>query len=189
MEFTFWFIVFTLSWLIWVASDISLARRGAADEKADRGTFNRIMVAIGLAIAVLMVFDQVVDFGNIPLDSDLLFAIGAPIIWSGFMIRQWAIRSLGGFFTVEVKTQPGQKVIRSGPYSIVRHPAYLGTMVSLLGLGIGLGNLAGLALASAIVFMAMAKRIDVEENVLLGEFGKEYADYAKRTKKLLPFIY
>jgi len=36
---------------------------------------------------------------------------------------------------------------------------------------------------------AIGYRIKVEENALKKEFGEEYLDYAKKTKRLIPFLY
>jgi len=47
-----------------------------------------------------------------------------------------------------------------------------------------LGTLIILALFSLVI----GYRINVEENALEAEFGKEYIEYAKKTKRLFPFI-
>jgi len=45
---------------------------------------------------------------------------------TGIALRQWAITTLGQCFVGHVLVQPGQAVVRSGPYRWLRHPSYAG---------------------------------------------------------------
>jgi len=44
-----------------------------------------------------------------------------------------------------------------------------------------------IVMVAASIFLII--RIQTEEKMLVSEFGKEYEEYKKRTKKLLPYIY
>ena len=44
------------------------------------------------------------------------------------------IRTLGHFFTVDVDVSPGQWVVKTGPYCLVRHPTYSGVPITLSSL-------------------------------------------------------
>ncbi len=70
---------------------------------------------------------------------DLLSRIILMII--GIFIRQWSINELGVFFSVDVGTQKGQKVVQKGPYKLVRHPSYTGLLLTLIGIGLALQSL------------------------------------------------
>ena len=85
--------------------------------------------------------------------------------------------------------QKGHRVVKSGPYRYVRHPSYIGLLLVTLGVAIGMGNWIGLILMVLIVFIALRKRIILEEKVLQKSLGGEYQSYIKNTKKLIPFIY
>src|ERR1700736_5054708 len=74
----------------------------------------------------------------------VIFFIGIAFMWTGIAFRYYAMRVLGRYFTFDVATVAGQNVIEAGPYRYIRHPSYTGGIVTILGLGIALGNWAGL---------------------------------------------
>jgi protein-S-isoprenylcysteine O-methyltransferase Ste14 len=55
---------------------------------------------------------------------------------AGIALRQWSIRVLGRFFSTTVQVTSDQRIVTNGPYSVVRHPAYSGALLTLLGLGL-----------------------------------------------------
>jgi protein-S-isoprenylcysteine O-methyltransferase len=72
---------------------------------------------------------------------------------------------------------------------MIRHPAYLGHLLSLFGLGLVSGNAFALVALTVLPAAATLYRIRVEERALINHFGVSYQEYASRTKKLLPGIY
>ncbi|MCI0504272.1 isoprenylcysteine carboxylmethyltransferase family protein [Candidatus Micrarchaeota archaeon] len=87
-----------------------------------------------------------------------------------------------------IQVEKGQKVVSSGPYSIIRHPKYLGTLVMYLATPIALGSywalIPFLSLPVIVVY-----RILNEEEVLLRELPG-YAEYCKKTRyRLIPFVW
>ena len=63
--------------------------------------------------------------------------------------------------------------MRRGPYRLIRHPAYLGTIVGLFGLGLALGGWLGALAAGAITFAGHVPRIRAEEAMLADAFGDD----------------
>jgi protein-S-isoprenylcysteine O-methyltransferase Ste14 len=108
---------------------------------------------------------------------------------AGIALRQWSIRVLGRFFSTKVQITGDQRIITSGPYSIIRHPAYSGSLLTLLGLGLSAKTWAGALVIVVLFGLVYGYRISIEENLLKAEFGQGYADYAKRTKRLIPFLF
>jgi protein-S-isoprenylcysteine O-methyltransferase Ste14 len=107
----------------------------------------------------------------------------------GLIIRWVSIYKLKAFFTVTVSIQKDHKIVNSGIYKHIRHPAYLGSLISFLGLGMALQNWLSLLIIVFPIFGALSYRIYVEEKVLNREFGEEYARYVSHTKKIIPGIY
>jgi protein-S-isoprenylcysteine O-methyltransferase Ste14 len=81
-----------------------------------------------------------------------------------------------------------QKVVTDGIYGHVRHPLYLGEIIRNVGFALAANSLYGLILIlvgnSLLLF-----RIEIEERMLVEEFGREYEEYMSRTKKLIPYVY
>jgi protein-S-isoprenylcysteine O-methyltransferase Ste14 len=111
----------------------------------------------------------------------ILFAIG--IIMQS--IAMWQLRS---YYTVRLGVQPGQHLVMTGLYRRIRHPGYLSYLISMLGIGLAMSSLGMLVFLIPIFFFIRA-RIRSEEKMLLEEFGEEYAEYMRRTQKLIPFVY
>ena len=61
------------------------------------------------------------------------FILGAASVVLANLLRQWCYRELGPLFTFEITIQPNHKLVTSGPYSVVRHPSYIGIYLTLLG--------------------------------------------------------
>ncbi|MEO9176771.1 MAG: isoprenylcysteine carboxylmethyltransferase family protein, partial [Gaiellales bacterium] len=100
--------------------------------------------------------------------------LGVAVVLVGVALRAWAIVSLGRYFRREVTIEPGQRLVRRGPYRLLRHPSYTGILLSIGGLGLAAGSWVGAAVAVLITFAGMLPRIRVEERALAEAFGAEY---------------
>lgn len=114
---------------------------------------------------------------------------GAALVAAGQIIRIVAIRTLGRFFTKSVRIYSGQKVIQGGIYARVRHPAYTGFLLAGVGIISPFASVLGYAAFVLFCVPAILYRIHIEENALIAEFGDEYRDYRRRTKRLIPLLY
>ena len=101
----------------------------------------------------------------------------------------WAVRTLGRFFQRQVVVEPGQTIVRAGPYRRLRHPAYAGDLLSIFGFALMIGSWIGAVAALGIAFAAHVPRIHVEERALRDAFGASYANYARATARLLPYVW
>lgn len=120
---------------------------------------------------------------------DAFTSAGLVMILGGTALRVWSIRTLGKFFTATVQTQTNQRIVKTGAYSVVRHPSYLGFYLAILGNAIFLHAYVGVMITAVVMFAAYYYRIKVEEETLVKEFGEEYRTYQQQTKKLFPFLY
>jgi protein-S-isoprenylcysteine O-methyltransferase Ste14 len=80
---------------------------------------------------------------------------------------------------------PGQRLVDSGVYRLIRHPIYTGDWLLILGLELALNSwLVLIAIPLAIYLFYQART----EEVLLVDKIPGYADYQKRTKMFVPNI-
>jgi protein-S-isoprenylcysteine O-methyltransferase Ste14 len=107
---------------------------------------------------------------------------------AGILLRQWSIAVLGRYFSRTVGVQEGQAVVDRGPYRLVRHPAYTGSLLTIVGLGFVLHSWGAVLVLIAFFGVAFGYRIHVEEEVLTSKLGDEYVAYTKRTKRLIPYV-
>lgn len=128
-------------------------------------------------------------FGSFSTLSTLLGYLGCLFLVFGITIRVMAVAVLNRQFTVQVSIVEQHKIVDTGIYGIIRHPAYLGLLMSMLGIGLVSGNWISLAAFAVLPFVGILYRIHVEERALLSHFGPAYQAYAGRTKRLLPGIW
>lgn len=99
------------------------------------------------------------------------------------------INNLGKYFTVDVTIKKDHQLKTDGFYKYVRHPSYAFSLLTFLGLAIVLNNYISAVIVFVPVFLMFLYRIKIEEKVLTEQFGSDYSDYMKKTKRLIPFIY
>ncbi len=114
---------------------------------------------------------------------------GLVLFWAGTALRWWAVATLGRFFKLAVVVEPRQPVIDSGPYRWVRHPAYAGSMLHLIGIGIAFDNVLSIVACLTIPMLGVLRRIKVEEDELRRSLGRRYRDYAARRPRLIPGVW
>jgi protein-S-isoprenylcysteine O-methyltransferase Ste14 len=182
---------FIVIWTIWFVSEIMLNRLfrsgnyGKNDQ--DKGSTRIIWITIGIA-NTLGILSAV--FLKAPLSHlSIIQYSGLLLIVAGIIIRLIAIFSLGRFFTVDVTILDHHKLKTDGLYRLIRHPSYLGSLISFFGFGISLNNWISLIIIFIPVTLAMLYRIKIEEQLLTKQFGTEYSDYIKKTFRLIPWIY
>lgn len=117
-----------------------------------------------------------------------LFVVGVLLIVLGSLLRRYCFRTLGEYFTGDVKARPDQPVITSGPYRLVRHPSYTAGMMMFIGIGLALGSWFSFALLTIATIATYSYRVAVEERVLLETIGEPYGKYMKERKRFLPYI-
>jgi protein-S-isoprenylcysteine O-methyltransferase Ste14 len=107
---------------------------------------------------------------------------------AGGALRLWPVFVLGNRFSGLVAIQPGHRLVTSGVYGVIRHPSYLGLLISSLGWGLAFRSGIGVLLAAMLVPPLLA-RIGAEERLLRSQFGAEYDAYRARTSRLMPGLY
>jgi protein-S-isoprenylcysteine O-methyltransferase Ste14 len=114
---------------------------------------------------------------------------GLGLMLAGMGIRYMAITTLGKFFTVDVSISDDHKLVTSGLYKYIRHPAYTGSLMTFFGFGLSMNNWVSLIIIFIPVLLAFLFRIKIEESALLSQAGIEYSEYRKHTWRLIPWIY
>lgn len=116
-----------------------------------------------------------------------LTTLGSILIIWGTIIRGIAIKKLGKFFSRDVEISENQKIVKIGIYKYIRHPAYAGNILQIIGFPLILNSYYSLFL-SLITTSIFLWRIKVEEEFLIDKLP-EYKKYMKETKKLIPKLW
>jgi protein-S-isoprenylcysteine O-methyltransferase Ste14 len=156
-------------------------------QQSDRFSILLIIVMFVLSILLLML-----QWGYWPATlwpGAWLIWAGAAMIVAGLYIRISAIRHLGRYFTANVQSVEAHHLITDGPYKTVRHPSYLGALLTLAGFPVLLGSLPGFLVALILMMIAYHKRIKVEEALLVQLFKDEYKQYQQTTYRMIPYVW
>lgn len=141
---------------------------------------------------------------HIQLTKPYLFFWSCAIL--GSSLRVYCYRIMSSFFTFELSIRKDHKLITHGPYSVVRHPSYVGAVLcgvgavgshlskgSWLSSWIGttaVGWLSAWAFTMVLVRIALIPRMNKEDKMLKEAFGKEWEDWARRVPyRLIPWMY
>lgn len=114
---------------------------------------------------------------------------GCGLLVAGIALRIVSRWTLGKQFSAYVQTTENHRLVTRGIYRFIRHPAYLGSLCLLLGFPLCLGSAGGLGIAVLAGIPALLYRIRVEEMALREWFGDEYAQYQRRTRRLIPLLW
>jgi protein-S-isoprenylcysteine O-methyltransferase Ste14 len=134
---TVFYIIF-ISWIL-----LGNAPRNApSGNMSTRGNdHSSVFVAVGALVSVVLSFFFSVL--QVAIWPSWTYYLGIVLMLSGIIVRQWAVKTLSNFFTSALGVQEGQGIVDKGPYRFVRHPAYSGSIMSLLGVSLALQSWGG----------------------------------------------
>jgi len=159
-------------------------------EKGSKDAGSVQAVVIGMSIAMFLAYPLAfVRAFAFPTRLMIpLFAVGISLLLLGSLLRRYCFRTLGEYFTGDVRARTDQPVIRTGPYRLVRHPSYTAGTMMAMGVGFSLGNWASLLVVTICTIAAYGYRVSVEEKALLATIGEPYREYMRERKRFIPYI-
>src|SRR5215470_7004984 len=156
------------------------------------GEKDRLFKPVGSICSVILLVTAGLDFGRyhwVPAVSWQLQLAAFVLDMAGLILVCWSM-VVNSFFSSAVRLQPerAQVVVKSGPYTIVRHPGYTGGILYLALNGLALGSWwAGLA---AVPMLLLTIRRTLMEDAMLQSGLAGYPDYAKQVRyRLVPGIW
>jgi protein-S-isoprenylcysteine O-methyltransferase Ste14 len=152
---------------------------------------SRLLTVVLGAIPFFLLFTTRLRLGMLGLrlfPDRRAFALGGVAVTAaGLALAVWARVLLGRHWSATVTIKQDHRLIRTGPYSVVRHPIYSGLLLALLGTAFVVGEVRGFA-AFASAFLIWFIKSRSEERFLKQEFGQEYEDYRRHTHAFVPYV-
>jgi protein-S-isoprenylcysteine O-methyltransferase Ste14 len=149
--------------------------------------FFPLLVFHSLFTAFVMPYMDARDLWTLP-GGDATRWAGLALLTLGVLLRLGPMVELGKRFVSVVALQPGHTLHTSGFYAWVRHPSYLGILLMDLGFA-GVFRSTVALLLMPLVFWMFKRRMDVEEQFMIDQFGDDYRRYMARTARLAPGMY
>jgi len=189
---SWWFLLAGYFVLVYFIIVERLLRKTESAKTFRAGTFDRrsttlVSAGFGVGLVLPLVFAGL-DLFPLPI-SLAAGLVGLGVMMLGLVLRVWAAAALGGYYSRTLLVADGQRLVTYGPYAKIRHPGYLGSVLLWSGFGVLTSNGAILILFPLMFVGVYLYRISVEERMLGQELGGEYAEYRKRTRKLVPYLY
>jgi protein-S-isoprenylcysteine O-methyltransferase Ste14 len=169
---------FVVAYLAWVLSEARVTVGTPSQSAAE----NRTLVpyaAARVATALTAAYSE-------PVASVEVGILLLGVFLAGVTLRAWAIHELGAQYSHRVVRISDSGLICSGPYRVLRHPAYAGMLLANVGF---VGYFTSPASITALTLLAAAIlwRIRVEEGVLIR--SPEYREFAAIRRRILPGVW
>ncbi len=158
------------------------------------GNWYPILTMIGFLLIVnfkfLGRFGVPVDRFSVRLFPQTMLADGIAVTLAvaGLITAILARRTLAGNWSGAVALKKDHELITRGPYQYVRHPIYTGILLMALGTAAAFGTWSA-PWGFLIILVGILLKLRSEEQLLSRHFTKEYPEYKKRTKTLIPFLW
>ena len=178
----------TITVYLWKRDPELLARRVEVGPVAEKEKTQKIIQVFAslLFISILIVpsLDHRFGWSNVPLYiviiGDILVVLGFFLVFLVFKENTFAAA------TIEIATD--QKVITTGPYSMVRHPMYSGALIMLVGTPLALGSWWGLLVLIPFTLIIILRLLDEEK--FLSQKLTGYNEYCQKVRyRLIPFLW
>lgn len=190
-------------------ASIQHAFAGSLDRADAMYLLNRILTVafFGFLLAIYMIRGKAVAYDHNPI-AVAAAMVGSFVLYGLYLIpgqsrstdvrvlaisdiclacgMVWALYSLSYLRNRFSIVPEARGLVTSGPYEVVRHPIYLGEIVA--GFGLVIPTLLGPNVLVFLVFLtAQMARTYYEERVLRAAYPT-YEAYARRTRRLIPYI-
>ena len=156
----------------------------AAEKERSQKTIQALLRIIIIALIAVPGLDHRFRWSHVPpslvLVADLFVALGYFILF--FVFRE------NSFASAVIEISPGQSVVSTGPYRLVRHPMYSGALLMLLFVPLALGSFWSLAFVPPMFAVILWRLLDEER--FLSKNLPGYDEYRRRTRyRLAPGIW
>jgi protein-S-isoprenylcysteine O-methyltransferase Ste14 len=117
---------------------------------------------------------------SVAVGGDILVALGLLVIF--FVLKE------NSFTSGVIEVDAGQKVVSTGPYALVRHPMYSGSLIMLLGVPLALGSWWGLLTFIPLTLAIIWRLLDEEKFLAANLPG--YLQYQDQVRyRLVPLVW
>lgn len=181
----------TISALLWIAFVVywnvaasNTARTVRSESSRSRAVHQWLMLAsLALLFAPLPLLDR-----RILPAGPIWVPLGLAVHAGSFAFALAARRALGRNWSGAITEKEDHQLVQSGPYRVVRHPIY----TAMIGMSVGTAVVSGdlhAFLGAALLAVAYGRKLKLEEQNLDVVFGARYAEYRRRTRAIIPWIY
>jgi protein-S-isoprenylcysteine O-methyltransferase Ste14 len=170
-------------YIFWIIYELKISHNDFNQEKeiSDYGT--RELYGLSHSLTIL----SALWFNPIWVKPGIYHLMGFIIFILGIFFRSWAIRTLGKYYSHIVRKIAGHKIINTGPYKFLRHPAYSGMITAHIGIMIFYFNYITFLIFLFLLIPSIMVRIIIEEKTLFKI--KYYSKSFNNKKRIIPYLW
>ena len=184
-----WVAVTLAAWVVtgvYFLVSIFATKRIESKEAGQKRVLDRLLIWGGYVLLFVRLRNPAWDRLYVPLAWAARWGrAGAGLAVAGLALTLWSRIALGRYWSGIVALKQDHKLVRSGPYAVVRHPLYSGLLLASLGSAMAFGMWRAVA-GAALLWIAFLSRARREDTLLAGQFGDEFNDFRAHTGRLLP---
>jgi len=164
--------------------ELRINAKPSSEKRRSQKILNFLISKALIVAVVIPAIDHRYAWSAVP---PYVVAAGDVLVAIGFLINFFVFKE-NTFASAIIEVRTGQKTIATGPYALVRHPMYIGWLVTFLGVPLALGSWWGLFTIIPITLVVVWRLLD-EETFLAKELPG-YSEYRNTVQyRLVPFIW
>ena len=175
-------------WIVFVTYWIIGAIRTRATREKESFT-SRFAILLLEIVGYILVFSGSAGIGFLGtrfIPRSMVSAIlGVVLTWSGVGLAIWARHHLAEYWSARITIKEDHQLIRSGPYSHLRHPIYSGLVLATIGSALVIDEWR-CVLGVCLVLTGYCLKARKEETMLGRQFGDAFQEHRKHTGFLIP---
>jgi protein-S-isoprenylcysteine O-methyltransferase Ste14 len=179
-------ILSLIAWAIWISYWMWRAR-GVSESRWKESWLGRAQHLLPAFVGFHLMYSHA-GFMSWPV-------LPAGASWPGFFLQLgglfftiWARQHLGAQWSGIITFKENHRLIRTGPYKLIRHPIYTGFITASFGSFMTRGLCAGL-LGFILITSTFTLKLKREEKLLRKHFGRDYDQYRRESWALFPGIW
>lgn len=174
-------VVFLIYWIV-----ASIKTRTTRTKESFVSRYSILFIEV---VGYVLLFNNAAGIGFLGtpfMPRSLAIAIlGVVLTWLGIGLAIWARYHLAENWSARITIKEDHELIRTGPYSHLRHPIYSGIILAAIGSGVVIDRWR-CVLGFFLVLLGYCLKGRKEEAMLSQEFGDAFLEHKKHTGFLLP---
>ena len=177
---TYVYAILFVTWLAWCSAFLSRKRATVARRINKQARWGIVLEGVAFALIWQGRFWERTPGWKL-LPALLLLVAAAVLSWS-------AVSALGRHWRIDAALNSDHRLVRSGPYSFVRHPIYASMLCMLLGTGLLLTPWQLFLPAICIFLIGTEIRVRIEDALLASHFGEQFTAYKRKVPAYIPWL-
>jgi len=174
-------IVFVLYWIV-----SAIRTRDTLQTESFASRYAILLIEVAGFVLLFRHSAGIGFLGNRVMHRTLASAIvGSTLTWMGIGLAIWARYHLAEYWSARITIKEDHQLIRTGPYTRLRHPIYSGIVLAAIGSAVVIDQWR-CVLGVCLVLMGYCIKARKEETMLTQQFGDAFREHQKHAGFLIP---